>query len=47
MSKPGVLAEPVLVGREKGLEELKSFLKSADIYVLYTTRIKLGGARNI
>jgi predicted ATPase len=29
MSKPNVLAEPVLVGREKELEELESFLDSA------------------
>ena len=29
MSKPQVLAEPVLVGREKELEELQQFLKSA------------------
>ena len=29
MSKPLVLAEPVLVGRERELEELQSFLNSA------------------
>jgi predicted ATPase len=29
MSKLGVLAEPVLVGREKELEELQSLLNSA------------------
>ena len=29
MPKPGVLAEPILVGREKELEELQSFLDSA------------------